>query len=481
MNKKKRNVIISIMLATFLAAFEGTVVTTAMPTIANNLAGYDLISWIFSAYLLTSSISTPIYGKLSDMYGRKKILSIGIIIFLIGSSLCGLSQNMTQLILYRGVQGLGAGSILTVTFTIVGDLFDLSERAKIQGGLSTVWGIASLIGPVLGGIILSQFSWHWIFFINIPFGLIAIYMLNKNLDEEIVKVSSKIDYLGSIFLTIFIVSLLFGSLSNNKLYFYLSIIIALISIIIFYFIEKYSKSPLLPFNIFTKTTIIANFICFIIAALLTAIESYTPLYTQNVLNYNATLSGIFMSPMSFTWLLSSFILSKALPKFGEKKVIQGSLILLLISTVSLKFLTITSPIIFLIISVTIMGFGLGGIFTSSTIIVQSAVATNERGISTSTNTLIRTIGQTLGVSVFGGILNSGIIKYFEYIHITGVTPKNIVSSKETFNISGFQIQESFYNGIHDIFTTLIFLVTICLILSLIIPQKSQLNLNNTIN
>lgn len=476
MDNKKLKVVIALMLSTFLAAFEGTVVTTAMPTIATDLKGYELISWIFSAYLLTSAVSTPIYGKFSDLYGRKKILSIGIIIFLIGSSLCGLSQTIVQLIIFRAIQGLGAGSILTVTFTIVGDLFDLSQKVKIQGWLSTVWGIASLIGPLIGGFLLDTFSWHWIFFINIPFGLISIIMLNNNLDEIVINCKPKIDYIGCILLTISIISLLFGALGKSVLIITICALITIVSLIMFYYIEKRAEEPLVPFNIFSKTTIVINLICFVMASLLTAIESYTPLYTQNVLGLNATLSGLCMAPMSVTWLLSSFILSRALPKYGEKKIIQIALFILFISTIILRFLNVSTPIIYLLISVIIMGLGFGGIFNSSTIVVQSAVEKSERGVSTSTNTLIRTLGQTIGVSIFGGVLNSGITSYFSKLGISNVTPDNIINSQEALNISNIQIKEAFFTGIHNIFIVLIFLVIICFILSLIMPKKSRVKL-----
>ena len=158
MKQNKRNIVIAIMLAMFLAAFEGTVVTTAMPTISKSLNGFNLISWVFSSYLLTSAVSTPVYGKLSDLYGRRKIIVTGIIIFIIGSFLCALSTSMVHLILFRTIQGIGAGSILTISFTIVGDIFEIEERAKIQGTLNTVWGIAGLIGPFIGGFILDYLS-----------------------------------------------------------------------------------------------------------------------------------------------------------------------------------------------------------------------------------------------------------------------------------------------------------------------------------
>ena len=198
MKSKNRGIVIALMVSMFLAAVEGTVVTTAIPTIVKDLNGFELISWVFSAYLLTSAISTPIYGKLSDLYGRKNILSIGIIIFLVGSCLCGLSQSMYQLIAFRAVQGLGAGAIFTVTYTIVGDIFTAEESTKIQGGISTVWGIASLVGPFLGGFLIENLSWNWIFFINLPFGIISIILLQKNLIETFDRKKHKIDYVGTL-------------------------------------------------------------------------------------------------------------------------------------------------------------------------------------------------------------------------------------------------------------------------------------------
>ena len=172
MTLKKKNLVISLLLVMFLAAVEGTIVTMATPTIARSLQGLDMISLVFSVYLLTSAVSTPIYGKLADLFGRKNTLSIGIIIFLAGSVFCGFARNIIMLIAFRAVQGLGAGSIFTIAYTIIGDVFPLEERARLQGGLNAVWGIASLAGPFLGGFLIDALSWHWIFFINIPFGLL---------------------------------------------------------------------------------------------------------------------------------------------------------------------------------------------------------------------------------------------------------------------------------------------------------------------
>ncbi len=470
MNSKNRNIVIALMVAMFLAAFEGTVVTTAMPTIAKSLKGFNLISFIFSAYLLTSAISTPIYGKLSDLYGRKKMLSIGILIFIFGSSLCGFSQNMFQLIIFRLIQGLGAGAILTITYTIIGDTFNIEQRTKIQGWLSTVWGIASLIGPFLGGFLIDYLSWHWIFFINVPFGLLSIFLLNKNLTETLSNTKPKIDYLGALLLTISIVSVLFGVFLNNATLKISCLFTLIISLVIFYFVENKAEDPLVPFSIFTRATIIANIIAFLTSSILMGIEAYTPIYTQNVLGFSPTIAGVIMGPMSIAWLLSSVILSKALPKYGEKKVILSALIILISTSILLKFLSISSSVIYLIIIIFIMGFGFGFIFTVTTIMVQSAVGYEQRGVSTSTNALIRTLGQTIGVSIFGSIVNSSISKHFSKMGIDGITSENIYSSAT----SSLEIKNAFFTGVHNVYLTLIILTIASFIIATRL-KKDKLN------
>ncbi|MCL2883726.1 MAG: MFS transporter, partial [Coriobacteriia bacterium] len=182
--RSKNLLILALALAMFLAAVEGTIVTLAIPTIAKDLSGFDLISWVFSAYLFASAVSTPIFGKLCDLFGRKRMLIIGILIFIIGSASCGLSQSMHMLIAFRVLQGIGAGAIFTVPSTIVGDTFPLDQRGKVQGALSVVWGIASLVGPFLGGMLIAVLSWHWIFFINVPIGLVSVIVLQRVFDEQ---------------------------------------------------------------------------------------------------------------------------------------------------------------------------------------------------------------------------------------------------------------------------------------------------------
>ena len=478
MDSKKKSIIIAIMVAMFLGAVEGTVVTTAIPTIVKDLNGFELISWVFSAYLLTSAISTPIYGKLSDLFGRKNTLTVGIIIFLIGSSLCGLSSSMYQLIAFRALQGIGAGAIFTITYTIVGDIFTLAERGKVQGWLGTVWGIASLTGPFLGGFLIDSFSWHWIFFINIPFGILSIVLLQKNLDEKFERKKHKIDYLGTLLLSTAIISVLYAVLIGGKTdkWYSISTIALFLTagamMLVFYFVEKRAEEPIIPFEIFTKANIIINIISFFSSAILIGADVYMPIYMQNVLGYSATVSGLAMAPMSVAWLLASVFLVKHIAKRGEKTVIGAALVILLLSCALLLLLGVKSSLIMVVIIVFIMGFGFGGAFTTLTIVVQASVDYSKRGAATASNSLVRTLGQTIGVSIFGSMFNLSIIKYFNNIGITGIKPNSIYSTTSTgLNLSLQNIEASLNSGLHVIFIALIVFSVISLLLSVTLSSE----------
>ncbi len=472
MSSVKKNIVIALMVAMFLGAIEGTVVTTAIPTIVMDLQGFEIISLVFSIYLLTSAISTPIYGKLSDLYGRKNILSIGIIIFLIGSFLCGLSKNIYMLIFFRAIQGLGAGAIFTVTYTIVGDVFTLSERPKVQGYLGMVWGVASIAGPFVGGLLIDILSWHWIFFINIPFGILSVILIQKNIKETFEKTTHKIDFAGIttlslamiVFLNIFLSSENINS--NNKIFILISVLSTILLLIAFYKIEKKAIEPVIPFDIFTKSSAIVNIISFLAAAVLITVDVYLPIYLQNILGFSAKMSGLTLAPMSITWFISSVIIGKIIVKFGAKTALLISNIILLISTIFLPTLGINTSLPLVLLYVSLIGVGFGGAFTTLTIIVQESVEYNKRGAATAANSLLRTLGQTIGVSIFGSIFNLYIIKYFIKIGINGVDPSNLYSSL----VSSEQIKLSINSSLHFLFIILVILSAISLILSIIMPK-----------
>lgn len=480
MESRKKNILIALMVAMFLGAVEGTVVTTAIPTIVKDLQGFEIISSVFSVYLLTSAISTPIYGKLSDLYGRKNILSIGIIIFLTGSFLCGLSQNMYMLIGSRAIQGIGAGAIFTVTYTIVGDVFSLEERPKIQGTIGTVWGIASLAGPFLGGILIDVLSWHWVFFINLPFGILSVILLQRNLDETFEKKKHKIDFAGIItlsasmiiFLNIFLSA---GSISfDRNIFIIISIVVTIMLLIIFYKIERKAKEPIIPFDIFTKASIIVNLVSFFASATLIGVDVYLTIYLQNVLGFSAKVSGLALAPMSVSWLIASFTLGKTMMRYGGKAVLIISNTVLLISAILLPTLGVNSSLLVVLIYVFIMGFGFGGAFTTLTIVVQESVEYNKRGAAMATNSLLRTLGQTIGVSVFGSIFNLYIVKYFIQLGINGVDPSNLYkASTNNPAVTIEQIKLSLNSSLHILYIIFIGISIFSLVLSIIMPKIAR--------
>ncbi|MEL7565786.1 MAG: MDR family MFS transporter [Dehalobacterium sp.] len=478
MEVKKRNIVIAIMVAMFLGAVEGTVVTTAMPTIVRELHGFPLMSWVFSIYLLASAVSTPIYGKLADLYGRKNTLSVGIIIFLGGSILCGLSGNMVHLIIFRGLQGLGAGAIFTVTYTIIGDIFQIGERAKVQGWLGTVWGIASLAGPFLGGFLIDYLSWHWIFFINVPFGILSLIILQRSLDEGIERKKHQIDFLGIGVLSLAIMALLIGVLwlgnsqEKNMLFAYISLISAVILTVILYFVERIAKEPVIPLGIITRNNIVVNVISFLVSAVLIGADVYLPVYIQNVLGHKATLSGLAMAPMSISWLMASVLLAKAIPRYGERLVTEFSTFIILVSCLLLPVLGLHSSLLMVVIFVFIMGIGFGGSFTTLTIVVQESVGYRQRGAATAFNSLIRTLGQTIGVSIFGTVFNLKIVQYFDHLGIRDIDPANLYTQANTRTGTNLDmVKEALNFSLHQVFFALIVLSVLSLIFSFSLSSR----------
>ncbi|HEX2945272.1 MAG TPA: MDR family MFS transporter [Clostridia bacterium] len=473
MDTRKRNITIAIAVAMFLGAVEGTVVTTAMPTIVKELSGFELISWVFSIYLLTSAVSIPICGKLCDLYGRKHILTIGIVIFLAGSTMCGLSASMYELIAFRALQGIGAGAIFTVTFTIVGDVFELEERAKVQGWMNSTWGVASLVGPFVGGFLIDNVSWHWIFFINIPFGVLSIILLQRNLSEDFARERHRIDMAGAALLSAAIIALLYGFLlfGENDLATAACLAVSAGFLAVFYLVEKRAREPIVPFDIFTRTSTIVNVISFLASAVLIAINVYMPLYIQNVLGLSATVSGLTMAPMSVTWLLGSVYAGKAIPRFGEKAVIAVSSLVIAAGCLLMPTLGLNSPFYLVIVYTSFLGCGFGVGFTTLTIVVLMSVDYGKRGAATAANSLVRTLGQTIGISIFGSIFNLEIVKYLTSVGIKGIDAGNLYSSTSINNAAYLaQVRLSQVSGLHIIYAAMILIALVSLILSFLLPK-----------
>ncbi|GIP23654.1 MDR family MFS transporter [Paenibacillus sp. J22TS3] len=412
---KRSYILAGLLLSTFLAAIEGTVIGPAGPRIVGELGGAQLLSWVFTAYLLTMSVTTPIFGKMSDLYGRKMVFVVGSVLFLGGSLLCGFATSMEQLIIFRAIQGIGAGGLIPVTFTIIGDIYSIEERAKVQGYISSVWGISSLVGPLLGGYVVDAFNWRWVFGFNIPFGLLSVVFIIKYLDENIEKKKVKIDIAGAITFTIGVAALLFGLAAGGQQLAWdspLLIVIfavAVVSLVLFFVVEKRAEEPLVPLKLFRYRDIAySNIASLLASALLIGLTSYFPLWVQGVLGENATRSGLLLAPMSVSWLVGSVIGGRWIVSHGSRITSIIGLLFIVVGAGGMAFVTDETPEYVLMLWNALYGLGFGFSFTVFTIIAQSSVGFSLRGASTALNSFVKSLGQTIGVAVFGVLINQHI-------------------------------------------------------------------------
>lgn len=422
----------AMMIAILLVAIDVTVVSTAMPKIVGDLSGIHLLSWVFAIYTLTTSVTTPIYGKLADLYGRKVVFTFGVILFLIGSALSGASHTMMELIWFRALQGIGAGAVMPITFTIIGDIYPGEQRAKMQGLFSSVWGIAGILGPLIGGFFVDYSTWRWIFYINIPVGIVSLVLVWLSLHETFEKRSHRIDYGGAILFTIGISSLLYALLNAGpgETYAWGSatilglFAIAVVAIAIFIWVELKVKEPMLPLHLFKLRIItVANIASLIASGCLIASNVYLPMWIQSVLGHSATGSGLTLMPMSIGWPVAATLCGRLMYKVGSKVMAVTGGVFLVGGCTWLSLVTIHSPYWFLIVLMVIIGMGMGFSMTPFTVLIQSAVPWRLRGAATASNTFMRTLGQTIGVAVYGTIFNSQIAKYARTQFGSGGTPK----------------------------------------------------------
>ncbi|AVK62782.1 MFS transporter [Lactobacillus sp. CBA3606] len=417
MQQRKTNVIavtIAIYVATFMSAIEGTIVSTALPTIVGDLHGVALMNWVFSIYLLTNAMMTPIYGKLTDLIGRKPVMQAGLIIFIIGSMMSGLSDSMPVLIFWRAVQGIGAGALMPVSMTIIADIYSFERRAKVLGFNSSAWGIASVLAPLIGGIIVDKLSWHWIFFINVPVGLITLVLFQVYLREPKRQRQGKVDYLGSFWLMLFLLCLMLSfQLLGNATISWATVIMAwvLSGFSLWLFIRRESRTaePVISLDLFKNHTfVIQNAVAALVSGFLMAVEVYIPTWTQGILGVPASLAGFAVTPSSLMWIIGSFVTGRLLAKWAPRKIIYLSLMFILITSICLALLPVSTVFGWFFLITAIGGVGFGITITATTVTSQHLVAPENVGVATSFNTLSRTIGQTLMISIFGIALNVGM-------------------------------------------------------------------------
>jgi EmrB/QacA subfamily drug resistance transporter len=400
-------------LAMFLAALEATAVGTAMPTVVAELGGVARYSWVFSAYLLTSTTTVPMYGKLADLFGRRRVFTIAVVLFMGGAALCGMAQTFNQLIVFRAIQGLGAGGVIPLAITVVGDIYNLEERGRIQGVFSGVWAVSSLVGPAAGGIITDLISWRWVFYFNVPFGLASILLVWVFLREEAERRERKLDVLGTVSLTLAIAVLLLALLEGSNLWGWADprtvgmMAFAGAGLLFFLWQEGRAPEPMLPLELFRNRVIaVASLGGVLMGTMLFCAAAFVPMFTQGVLGGTAIDAGMTLAPMSIGWPIASTTSGWLVAKRGYRPFILTGAVL---STVGCFFLAAVDPSWgrgAVMLAMFLLGLGLGFLSTPYLLAVQNAVPRRQRGVATSSVQFFRSIGGAVAVAALGAMLNA---------------------------------------------------------------------------
>ena len=482
-------VLAGLMLSMGLTAMDGTIVATAIPSIVRDLGGFSLFPWVFSVYLLAQAATIPVYGKLADLYGRKPVLLIGAAIFLLGSALSGLSWNMAALILFRGIQGLGAGAIQPIATTVVGDLYTVAERAKIQGYLSSVWGVAAIIGPAIGGFLVQYASWHWIFYINIPIGIGALVVVGLYLKEHLERRRHRIDYLGSVLLTVGMVLAILELLEGGVAWPWLSldsafvVLPALFLLGAFVWTESRAAEPVLPLWVFQRRELVtANLGSFVVGLLTIGLSTFLPTFVQGVQGGTPLVAGFALGVQSIGWPLAAGLSGLLYLRVGfQRTALVGTGLALLSGLLFVLLGPLSTPVdaggaSFL------MGAGLGLVSTSLVVAVQAMVGWSRRGVVTGANMFTRMVGSALGAAVYGGILNGSIVAHLAAAppHIRAGLGAGLNAEALTLGetvhvpeaLRGF-LKHVLYLGIHEVFWGILGAGVLGVFLILLMPRHPR--------
>ena len=473
-----------LLLVMLLAALDSTIVSTALPTIVGELGGLEHLAWVVTAYLLAQTIVTPVYGKLGDLYGRKIVLQAGIVIFLVGSALCGLSQNMTQLIVFRAMQGLGGGGLNVTTQAVVGDIVPPRERGKYQGFFGAMFGLASIAGPLLGGFFTTHLGWRGIFYVNLPLGLVALVVLAATLPVTSLRRSREIDYAGSALLAVVLASLTLVADLGGTTYAWTSplplglIAAATVALALFIVVERRAVEPVLPPRLFgQRTFFIGTVVGFIVGFALFGSVTYLPLFLQIVKGASPTKSGLLMVPMMLGMLVTSIISGQVISRTGRYKLfpIAGTAVmtagLFMLSRLDAASSTAQASLLMLV-----LGLGMGMVMQVLVIVVQNAVEYRDLGVATSGTTLFRLIGGSLGTAILGAIFANRLAVNLAHALPDGI-PGAVGRGTSTATLAQMSpvvravYAQAFATSLGTVFLVATVVCAVGLVLSLFLPER----------
>jgi EmrB/QacA subfamily drug resistance transporter len=484
-------IIVALMLAMLLAALDQTIVATALPRIATDLHGLNKLAWVATAYLMTSAIATPLYGKISDQFGRKKIFMSAIIIFLVGSALCGISQNMDQLVAFRALQGIGAGGLMSLSMTIVGDVVSPRQRGKYLGYFGAVFAISSVAGPLLGGFFTDDLSWRWVFYINLPLGVLALFVIAARLHLPVRKSDKRIDYAGAALLALAVVPIILATVWGGVTYPWGSVTIlslyagGVVAAILFALWERRAPEAIIPTKLFKNRIFTVSIILSLLAGIaLFAAILFIPEYQQIVRGYSAVKSGLLLLPLVVGMLVTLVISGRLITKWGHYKAfpIIGTIVTAL-GVWLFSHLTLHTTQLELTLWMLVLGAGVGSFLQVMTLAVQNAVPRSELGVATASATFFRSMGSALGGAVFGAILTNRLAFHLKQLlpHASiagnaanlstsvqnGVTPTFI--NKLPPSVS-HDIYQAFVLSFHDMFLLAIPVVLVAFVAALFLRE-----------
>jgi EmrB/QacA subfamily drug resistance transporter len=466
-------VIASVMTSMIMIAIEATIVSTAMPQIVAQLGDLHFYSWIFSSFLLTQTAMTVVFGKLADVYGRKPMMLVGIAVFLAGSILAGFARSMMTMIIFRLVQGVGAGAMQPVAMTIVADLYPARERGKIQGYLASVWAISAVLGPVAGGLIIRHWSWPWIFWINVPIGVAAALGFGWYLHEDLKHERRSIDILGAGLFAVAVASLLIAltqagaseaapALAAGGLF--------CLSLILFVAQERRAADPMVSFSLWSHRPIAAaNGVAVLASMALMGLTTFLPMYVQGVLHRSPVIAGLALTMMVAGWPVGATLAARSLHRFSLRQILVTGSAIVPAGTAVFVFLTPESSPITAALGSLVMGFGMGLIGVSSLILIQEIVDWSQRGSATASNIFARNLGSTLGAAALGAVLNYGLTHVDGGESVTSAQLRQLLEAPAGTVTARTAVGQALQHSLNLTFWAMLVISLACLLFALWVP------------